>query len=37
MSTKERRQALGWSRAELARRAGVDPRALQLIERDLWS
>ncbi len=32
---KSRRTALGWSRAELARRAYVDPRTLQLIELDL--
>ncbi len=37
MDAKERRKALGWSRAELAQRAGVDPRALQLIERGEWS
>lgn len=29
---KERRKALGWSRLELAQRAGVDPRTLQLLE-----
>ncbi len=29
---KERRKALGWARAELARRADVDPRTLQLLE-----
>ncbi|MCA9488704.1 MAG: helix-turn-helix transcriptional regulator [Myxococcales bacterium] len=34
---KERRKALGWDRAELARRAGVDRSALQLIERGEWS
>jgi len=34
---KARRKALGWSRAELAQRAGVDRAALALIERDQWS
>ena len=34
---KARRNALGWSRAELARRAGVDRNALQLIELGQWS
>lgn len=29
---KERRKALGWTRAELAQRAAVDPRTLQLLE-----
>lgn len=37
MNVKERRKALGWDRAELARRAGVDKAALMLIERDQWS
>lgn len=37
MSIKDRRKALGWSRAELAQRAGVDRAALQLIEQDAWS
>lgn len=32
---KDRRKALGWSRAELAQRAFVDVRTLQLIELDL--
>lgn len=34
---KERRKALGWNRAELARRAGVDRNALQLIELGQWT
>ncbi len=34
---KMRRKALGWNRAELADRAGVDRSALALIERDAWS
>ena len=34
---KARRKALGWNRAELADRAGVDRAALALIERDAWS
>jgi transcriptional regulator with XRE-family HTH domain len=29
---KTRRTALGWSRKELAQRANVDPRTLQLLE-----
>ncbi|MCB9697804.1 MAG: helix-turn-helix transcriptional regulator [Alphaproteobacteria bacterium] len=37
MGVKDRRKALGWDRAELARRAGVDRSALQLIERGEWS
>ncbi|MEQ1566813.1 MAG: helix-turn-helix transcriptional regulator [Myxococcota bacterium] len=37
MSVKDRRKALGWDRTELARRAGVDRAALQLIEADLWT
>lgn len=32
---KQRRVALGWSRAVLAERAQVDPRTLQLIELGL--
>lgn len=34
---KAQRKALGWNRAELADRAGVDRAALALIERDQWS
>ena len=37
MDVKARRKALGWSRAELAGKAGVDRAALALIERDMWS
>ena len=37
MDVKARRKALGWSRAELAERAGVDRAALALIERSMWS
>ena len=37
MDVKERRKALGWDRTELARRAGVDRAALQLVENGLWS
>jgi|GEM_PF-2379849 len=36
MDTKTRRKALGWSRAELADRAGLDPRVIQLAELDQW-
>jgi transcriptional regulator with XRE-family HTH domain len=32
MEIKERRLALGWSRADLASAAKVDPRVVQLIE-----
>lgn len=37
MSVKDRRKALGWDRAELARRAGVDRSALQLVELGQWT
>lgn len=37
MGVKERRKALGWDRAELARRAGVDKGAMQLVEMGQWS
>lgn len=37
MSIKDRRKALGWSRAELADRAGIDPRVVQLLELGQWS
>lgn len=33
---KERRKALGWSRAEVAERAGVNSAALALVERGIW-
>lgn len=33
---KSRRKALGWSRAELADRAGIDRRVVQLVELDQW-
>lgn len=36
MSMKQRRQALGWSRHELADRAGLDPRVVQLCELGQW-
>ena len=32
MDIKSRRAALGWSRKELAEKAFVDPRTLQLLE-----
>jgi len=32
---KQRRQALGWSRRELAERSETDPRVLQLLELGL--
>ncbi|MEQ1502019.1 MAG: helix-turn-helix domain-containing protein [Myxococcota bacterium] len=37
MTVKDRRKALGWDRAELARRARVDRAVLQLIELDQWT
>ena len=33
---KARRKGLGWSRRELADRAGIDPRVVQLLELDQW-
>ena len=36
MDTKQRRKNLGWSRAELAERAGIDRRLVQLIELGQW-
>ena len=33
---KSRRKALGWSRGELAERAGVDRAVMQLIELRQW-
>ncbi|MEC8424207.1 MAG: hypothetical protein VX000_10550 [Myxococcota bacterium] len=35
--TRARRKALGWNRAELARRAALDKRVVQLIEMGQWS
>lgn len=37
MSIKARRKALGWSRRELAQRAGIDPHVLQQLELGTWS
>ncbi len=37
MAVKERRKAQGWSRAELAGRAGVNSAALALVERGEWN
>lgn len=34
---KARRKALGWNRAELARRAALDKHVVQLIELGEWS
>lgn len=34
---KERRKALGWNRAELAKRAALDKHVVQLIEMGQWS
>ncbi len=36
LQTKARRKALGWNRAELAHRAGLDPRVVQLVELQQW-
>ncbi len=33
---RARRKALGWSRRELAQRAAIDPRVVQLLELDQW-
>ena len=37
MDIKDRRKAQGWSRAELAERAALDPRVIQLIELGQWT
>lgn len=37
MGLKERRAALGWDRAELARRTGLDKRVVQLVELGQWT
>jgi transcriptional regulator with XRE-family HTH domain len=37
MDIKDRRKALGWDRAELARRAGLDRSVMQLIELGQWT
>jgi transcriptional regulator with XRE-family HTH domain len=37
MDIKERRKALGWDRAELARRAGIDRSVMQLVELGQWT
>jgi ribosome-binding protein aMBF1 (putative translation factor) len=34
---KARRKALGWDRAELAKRAALDKHVVQLIEMGQWS
>lgn len=34
---KARRRALGWSRGELAARAALDPRIIQLLELGQWT
>lgn len=31
-TVEEQRRALGWSRAELARRAGLDPHTVSVVE-----
>jgi len=36
-SIKDRRKALGWNRAELARRCAIDKAAVQLIELGQWA
>jgi transcriptional regulator with XRE-family HTH domain len=33
---KRRRKAQGWTRVELADRAAIDPRVVQLVELDQW-
>jgi ribosome-binding protein aMBF1 (putative translation factor) len=37
MDIKDRRKAQGWSRAQLAERAALDPRVIQLIELGQWT
>lgn len=37
MDVKERRKGLGWSRADLAARTGLNSAAVALIERGEWS
>lgn len=37
MSIKERRKALGWSRQELASRAGIDRYIVQQLEMGSWN
>ena len=37
MSIKERRKALGWSREDLAQRAGIDRHVVQQLELGSWS
>ena len=37
MDFKERRKAVGWTRAETAHRAGLDPRVVQLVELGQWT
>jgi transcriptional regulator with XRE-family HTH domain len=37
MNIKARRKGLGWSRQELARRAGIDPLVIQQLELGSWS
>lgn len=37
MEIKERRKAQGWTRVELAGRAGVNSAALAMVERGEWN
>ena len=37
MDFKARRKAIGWTRKELAARAGLDPRVVQLVELEQWT
>jgi transcriptional regulator with XRE-family HTH domain len=37
MDLKARRKALGWSRADLAARTGLNSAAIALIEREAWT
>lgn len=37
MDFKQRRRAIGWTRAEAADRAGLDPRVVQLVELGEWT
>jgi transcriptional regulator with XRE-family HTH domain len=37
LNYRERRKALGWSRADLAERTGINTAAIALIERGEWT
>lgn len=37
LAIKDRRKALGWSRADLAQKAALDKRVVQLVELGEWT